>query len=168
MGEHGKTHKTSILERTTDNRSGLSVLLAAASLLGVSVGYAGATPSEPVSLTPSDSSGANAAAANPAKPDMRLAEQLPKVSTPQVHVNTGTHVNTTTVHTPSNFGSNSIKLNSSALKIKSPNSLYVKGATSNSHKVENANSSFLKLDGIKGESQDDKHKDEIHIESFSR
>jgi len=26
---------------------------------------------------------------------------------------------------------------------------------------------FLKLDGIKGESQDDKHKDEIHIESFS-
>ena len=26
---------------------------------------------------------------------------------------------------------------------------------------------FLKLDGIKGESQDAKHKDEIHIESFS-
>jgi len=26
---------------------------------------------------------------------------------------------------------------------------------------------FLKLDGIKGESQDHKHKDEIHIESFS-
>ena len=26
---------------------------------------------------------------------------------------------------------------------------------------------FLKLDGIKGESQDSKHKDEIHIESFS-
>jgi type VI secretion system secreted protein Hcp len=26
---------------------------------------------------------------------------------------------------------------------------------------------FLKLDGIKGESKDDKHKDEIHIESFS-
>jgi type VI secretion system secreted protein Hcp len=26
---------------------------------------------------------------------------------------------------------------------------------------------FLKLDGIKGESYDDKHKDEIHIESFS-
>jgi type VI secretion system secreted protein Hcp len=26
---------------------------------------------------------------------------------------------------------------------------------------------FLKLDGIKGESQDDKHKDEIQIESFS-
>ena len=25
---------------------------------------------------------------------------------------------------------------------------------------------FLKLDGIKGESKDDKHKDEIHIESF--
>lgn len=26
---------------------------------------------------------------------------------------------------------------------------------------------FLKIDGIKGESKDDKHKDEIHIESFS-
>ena len=26
---------------------------------------------------------------------------------------------------------------------------------------------FLKLDGIKGEAKDDKHKDEIHIESFS-
>ena len=26
---------------------------------------------------------------------------------------------------------------------------------------------FLKIDGIKGESQDDKHKDTIHIESFS-
>src|SRR5215467_9287803 len=26
---------------------------------------------------------------------------------------------------------------------------------------------FLKLDGIKGESKDHKHKDEIHIESFS-
>ena len=26
---------------------------------------------------------------------------------------------------------------------------------------------FLKLDGIKGESKDAKHKDEIHIESFS-
>jgi type VI secretion system secreted protein Hcp len=26
---------------------------------------------------------------------------------------------------------------------------------------------FLKLDGIKGESKDNKHKDEIHIESFS-
>ena len=26
---------------------------------------------------------------------------------------------------------------------------------------------FLKLDGIKGESQDDKHKDEIHVSSFS-
>ena len=26
---------------------------------------------------------------------------------------------------------------------------------------------FLKLDGIKGESADHKHKDEIHIESFS-
>ena len=26
---------------------------------------------------------------------------------------------------------------------------------------------FLKLDGIKGESKDDKHKEEIHIESFS-
>src|SRR5215471_8524354 len=26
---------------------------------------------------------------------------------------------------------------------------------------------FLKLDGIKGESKDSKHKDEIHIESFS-
>ncbi len=26
---------------------------------------------------------------------------------------------------------------------------------------------FLKLEGIKGESKDDKHKDEIHIESFS-
>jgi len=26
---------------------------------------------------------------------------------------------------------------------------------------------FLRLDGIKGESQDSKHKDEIHIESFS-
>jgi len=26
---------------------------------------------------------------------------------------------------------------------------------------------FLKLDGIKGESKDDKHKDEIHIETFS-
>ena len=25
---------------------------------------------------------------------------------------------------------------------------------------------FLKLDGIKGESKDHKHKDEIHIESF--
>ena len=27
---------------------------------------------------------------------------------------------------------------------------------------------FLKLDGIKGESKDDKHKDEIHIENFNR
>jgi type VI secretion system secreted protein Hcp len=26
---------------------------------------------------------------------------------------------------------------------------------------------FLKIDGIKGESQDDKHKDEIHVSSFS-
>ncbi len=26
---------------------------------------------------------------------------------------------------------------------------------------------FIKLDGIKGESQDDKHKDEIHVSSFS-
>ena len=26
---------------------------------------------------------------------------------------------------------------------------------------------FLKIDGVKGESQDEKHKDEIHIESFS-
>lgn len=26
---------------------------------------------------------------------------------------------------------------------------------------------FLKIDGIKGESKDDKHKDEIHIESYS-
>jgi type VI secretion system secreted protein Hcp len=26
---------------------------------------------------------------------------------------------------------------------------------------------FLKIDGVKGESQDDKHKDEIHVSSFS-
>ena len=26
---------------------------------------------------------------------------------------------------------------------------------------------FLKIDGVKGESQDDKHKDEIHVSSFT-
>jgi len=26
---------------------------------------------------------------------------------------------------------------------------------------------FLKIDGIKGESQDDKHKDEVHVSSYS-
>ena len=47
--------------------------------------------------------------------DLRLAAQSPKVSTPQVHVNTGTHVNTTAVnaskisHIKAMPGSNSLK-----------------------------------------------------------
>ena len=71
----------------------LSTLLAAASLLSVSVGYVGAatSPLAAPSEGANDSSGSDATGH-----DLRLAAQSPKILTPQVHVKTGTHVNTTT------------------------------------------------------------------------
>ncbi|HTP90295.1 MAG TPA: hypothetical protein VMJ52_01060 [Xanthobacteraceae bacterium] len=88
----------------------LSTLLAAASLLSVSVGYVGAATSPLAAEGANDSSGSDMTGH-----DLRLAAQSPKVSTPQVHVNTGTHVNTTAVnaskisHIKAMPGSNSLK-----------------------------------------------------------
>lgn len=134
MGDHGKTHKTSTLEKATDKRSRLSVLLAAASMLGLSVGYVKAATSEPVTSAPADSNGSNIVGTQPAMPDLRLAEQLPKVSTPQIHVKTGTHVNA--------------GVNSSSLKIRSANANFLKSNNINSkyYKNSGANANFLKYD----------------------
>jgi hypothetical protein len=109
----------------------MTTLLAAISLVGVSVGFVG-----------------NAS-----------ASQLPKVSTPQVRVNTGVHVNTVNVHPATGMNSSSLKVGPVHQSNKN-NGANGQTATARDDKL------LLKIDGIKGESQDDGHKDEIHIDSF--
>jgi hypothetical protein len=132
MNNCGTAHEAAVLKIATSGRSWRhSALLAVTTLVGASVGFVGAAS----------------------------ASQLPKVSTPQVRVNTGVHVNTVNVHS-------AVSTNSSALKVGTANQFAKnnggkgKGATPRDAQL------LLKLDGIKGESQDDGHKNEIEIQSF--
>jgi hypothetical protein len=127
----GTAHEAAVLKIATSGRGWRhSALLAVTTLVGASVGFVAAAS----------------------------ASQLPKVSTPQVRVNTGVHVNPVNVHS-------AVSTNSSALKVGTVNQF----AKNNGAKGKGAiprDQSLLKLDGIKGESQDDGHKNEIEIQSF--
>ena len=131
MNNCGTVHEAAVLKIATSGRSWRhSALLAVTTLVGASVGFVAAAS----------------------------ASQLPKVSTPQVRVNTGVHMNTVNVHS-------AVSTNSSALKVGTVNQF----AKNNGAKGKGAtprDQSLLKLDGIKGESQDDGHKNEIEIQSF--
>jgi hypothetical protein len=113
-------HKISALERATKRKSGgLSVLLAATSLLGASVGFVPAAMAAPAPSAPPETIGVSVGETKPAGHTIRLASQLPKISTPQVHVNIGTHVNTGNVHPVTSANSNAVKIggaNSQSIK----------------------------------------------------
>ena len=153
--------ETSVQEKATGRiNCDFFVLLITAFLLAVSVGFARAAVSERIESIPPESVGPQFAGASPTERDIHLASQLPRISTPQVHVNTGVHVNTTNVHP-------AIGVNSNAVKIRGTNSQSLK--TTSAHQFDKNNGGkgkgggntkggnggyFLKLDGIEGESMD--------------
>jgi Type VI secretion system effector, Hcp len=132
MRKRNTMDETRALQNVTGGGNGrVAGLLAAISLLGVSAGFVSTAS----------------------------ASQLPKVSTPQVRVNTGVHVNTVNVHPVTGT-------NSSALKVGSAHQFNPKNGAKGNAATPREEQLLLKLDGIKGESQDDGHKNQIEIQSY--
>jgi hypothetical protein len=144
--------ETSVREKTAGRMNcNVFVRLATASLFAGSVGFAQAAVPERATCASPKSLGPHLSAAAPAERNIRLASQLPRISTPQVHVSTG-HVATANVHP-------AIGVNSSAVKIRGANSQSFK--ITHVHQFDKNNGgkgNFLNLEGIDGESADT-HKD---------
>jgi hypothetical protein len=122
MSKHNAMDETSALQKVMNGRSrSAAVLLATASLFGLSVGFA-----------------------CPA-----VASQLPRISTPQVKVNTSVHMNTANVHPVTGTNSNTLKI-TNAHQFDKNNGNKGKGGNTPS----NAGSVGLKIQGIDGESKD--------------
>jgi hypothetical protein len=160
MRWHNTMRESSVQERAAGGMTSSScVVLIIASLFVASVGFVQAAVAGRAEYAPPELAGRQFSAAAPAERPIQLASQLPRISTPQLHVNTGMHVNTTNVHP-------AIGVNSNAVKIKAANSQSLK--TTSAHQFDKNNGGkgkggntkgasggyFLKLDGIEGESMD--------------
>jgi hypothetical protein len=99
--------KTSVRKQATDGGSGLAALFAVVSIFGVSVGDAHTATLAPAA--PLTSADPRVGGAKPAKHDVELASALLKLSTPQVHVNIRTRVNTGNAH-PAGANSNAFRI----------------------------------------------------------
>jgi hypothetical protein len=173
VAKHNAMRETSDLEKATDGRRGLSLLLAAVSMLGISVGFAQASIPGRAAFALAESTGPHVGVATPAGHNIRLASQLPKISTPRVHVNVGTHVNTGNVHPVTGANSNTFKFkgaNSQSTRITSAHQLDKnnggkgKGAGNTKGGNTNPGGSLLKLDGVDGESMDSGHANQTDIQ----
>ena len=129
MNGQSRKHKVPVLAQAT-GRSGrsISVVLASLCLLCTSVGFVKADVADRIALAFPEPDGPHFSTAVPSEHNIELAAQLPKISTPQVHVNTG-NVHPVTV------------TNSNALKVT--------GAGPQSSKIGNAHQ-FDKNNGTKG------------------
>jgi Type VI secretion system effector, Hcp len=144
-----------VLPKTQAKGRALAILVATACLLGAGAGYVhAAVPAQRSAV----SSSPNNDGARPEDHGVRLAATaVPKVSVPQVHVNVGTHVQSPKISTPQIHANVGTHVNTS----NGHSANGIRGA----HRLDK-NDTFLQLDGIKGESQDDSHTDQIDVQSF--
>lgn len=84
MSKHDKPDRRDMSEKAKGRRVGASVLVAAASMLGTSLGVSAATPAE--TLSPQDSAGQNAVETTPVDGKNLLLANEFKVSTPTPQV----------------------------------------------------------------------------------
>ena len=161
MRKLDEMRETPVLEKSASKMSCSFFVLLTASLLAVSVGFARAAVPERMESACPDSAGPQFSRAGSTERDIHLASQLPRISTPQIHVNTA-HVNTGSVHPPIGVNSSAVKIrgaHAQSLKLTSAHQFDKnnggKGKGGNT-KGGNGGSFLLKLDGIEGESMDSK------------
>lgn len=153
--------ETPAREKSPSKMSRSFFVLLTASVLAISAGLARAAVPERTESACPESAAPQFPRAGSTEIDIHLASQLPRISTPQIHVNTA-HVNTGSVHPAIGVNSSAVKIrgaHSQSLKMTSAHQFDKnnggKGKGGNT-KGGNGGSYLLKLDGIEGESMDSK------------
>jgi hypothetical protein len=105
MSEHDKSGRKNVLEKGQNKRAGPSVLIAAASLLGTSLGVSASTPGETFSPGAQATTGQNAVETGSVEQETLLAATVtPKVTVPTPHVSVKVDTNQVKTNQSTNLG----------------------------------------------------------------